>query len=316
MKENIDLDIIEEDILQYNKTLLDILLIDRTTEQNIIWATNDYEKFGEEYFAKKEINSELLIGTNIRIVQPRVAKEKAHQNIRTKEKAEVFTPSWACNVQNNLIDENWFGRTNVFNTSYDSTWIINKNKIVFPKSRNRTWKNYIEDKRMEITCGEAPYLVSRYDSTSGEIIELENRIGLLDRKLRIINENVDDEKNWFNWVRKAFQSVYAYEYHGDSLLLARENLLYTFIDNLEFKFGRKPVSEEIIEIANIISWNLWQMDGITYTVPLSDSSAHKRQLQLFDFSYEIPKQQFCKIMDWKTKSVIEYVSLIGGENEQ
>jgi hypothetical protein len=166
---------------------------------------------------------------------------------------------------------------------------------------------------MEITCGEAPYLVSRYDSTTGESIELERRIGLLDRKLRVINENVDNENLWFAWTEKAYQSVYAYEYHGDSLLLARENLLYTFADNVEFKFSRKPTLEEMLKIATIISWNVWQMDGITHTVPLSDASAHMRQLMLFDSSFDIPEQKFSKIMDWKSKSIIEYISLLGGK---
>ena len=33
------LDVIEEDIAQYSRELLDILLKDRTTNENIIWAT-------------------------------------------------------------------------------------------------------------------------------------------------------------------------------------------------------------------------------------------------------------------------------------
>jgi hypothetical protein len=39
---------------------------------------------------------------------------------------------------------------------------------------------------MEISCGEAPYLVSRYDTVSGNIISVDDRIGLLDRKLRVV----------------------------------------------------------------------------------------------------------------------------------
>ena len=35
------LDVIEEDIAQYSRELLDILLKDRTTNENIIWATSD-----------------------------------------------------------------------------------------------------------------------------------------------------------------------------------------------------------------------------------------------------------------------------------
>ena len=46
------------------------------------------------------------------------------------------------------------------------------------------------DNRMEITCGEAPYLVSRYDTTTGEPIPIGRRIGLLDRKLCVINRQL------------------------------------------------------------------------------------------------------------------------------
>lgn len=31
------------------------------------------------------------------------------------KKAEVFTPAWLCNLMNNHCDEDWFGRSDVFN---------------------------------------------------------------------------------------------------------------------------------------------------------------------------------------------------------
>ncbi|MBO7084803.1 hypothetical protein J6W20_02645 [bacterium] len=48
---------------------------------------------------------------------------------------------------------------------------------------------------MEITCGEAPYLVSRYDVTDGtlKIQPIAGRVGLLDRKLRIIDYFINKE---------------------------------------------------------------------------------------------------------------------------
>lgn len=51
-KEN--LDVIEEDIAQYSRELLDILLKDRTTNENIIWATSDYISHGELYLGALE----------------------------------------------------------------------------------------------------------------------------------------------------------------------------------------------------------------------------------------------------------------------
>ena len=43
----------------------------------------------------------------------------------------------------------------------------------------------------------SPYLVSRYDTTTGESIPIYKRIGLLDRKLRIINENTTTFNEWY-----------------------------------------------------------------------------------------------------------------------
>ena len=59
---------------------------------------------------------------------------------------------------------------------------------------------------------------------TGETIPIAKRIGLLDRKLRVVSENTETEEEWFTWTKRAFQSVYGFEYQGDSLLLARENL--------------------------------------------------------------------------------------------
>ncbi|MEE3499435.1 MAG: restriction endonuclease subunit M, partial [Ruminococcus bromii] len=59
----------------------------------------------------------------------------------------------------------------------------------FPTACGKSWQDYIKDTRLEMTCGEAPYLVSRYDAITGEDIAVSDRIGLLDRKLRIVGEN-------------------------------------------------------------------------------------------------------------------------------
>lgn len=59
-KEN--LDVIEEDIAQYSRELLDILLKDRTTNENIIWATSDYISHGELYAATEQIYASLMNG--------------------------------------------------------------------------------------------------------------------------------------------------------------------------------------------------------------------------------------------------------------
>lgn len=182
------LDVIEEDIVQYSQELLNILLKDRTTKENIIWATSDYISHGELYAATEQIYASLITGVHSKLIQPRVAKAHEQKNSRTRDKAEVFTPSWICNAQNNLVDEHWFGRPNVFNIPQDNTWTATE-RIVFPEDKQHTWKHYVDARRIEISCGEAPYLVSRYDTVTGDPIELLSRIGFLDRKLRVVTEN-------------------------------------------------------------------------------------------------------------------------------
>lgn len=301
------------DSVSLDISVLNILLKDRTSNQNIIWATDDYSKFNNSFTAKNKIESYLFTKINTSIlIRPRIAKTKDKQNGRTREKAEVFTPSWLCNEQNNLIDERWFGRKNVFNKQTDKAWKSIKSKIIFPDLKNRTWKDYVDARRMEITCGEAPYLVSRYDTVYGNIINLHRRIGLLDRKLRVVNENTINKKEWFEWVMRAYQSIYGYEYQGDNLLIARANLLYTFIDNMKFKFKQTPNNAELCKIATIISWNIWQMDGITNTIPFSGKKNLTQQLSIFE---EDKKEHIlCRIKDWRSKKIIEFAYLLEGKN--
>lgn len=305
------IDVSEDEILRFGKALLEILLYDRTTEQNIIWGTSDYEIYGEDYKAQLPIKIDLITGKNKYIIQPRVCKEKNSQTLRTKDKAEVFTPSWICNLQNNLIDNAWFGRENVFNVQNNKSWISTIDVIKFDTKATRQWVDYVDEKRLEVACGEAPYLVSRYDTVTGEYIKITNRIGLLDRKLRVVNENATNDAEWMTWTIRAFQSVYGFEFQGDSLLLARENLLYTFIDYFRFRFKREPSLKELETIAIIISWNIWQMDGKTFTVPLSTLTDNYQQFYIADLFVESNSEpQFCKIRDWRLDETLTYASLV------
>lgn len=305
------IDIIEQEIAEMDTELFNILLKDRTTRNNICWATDNYRSYGAEYFAQEPITIELVTGENTKIVQPRIAKSMEEQLKRTKDKAEVFTPSWICNQQNNLIDEAWFERKDIFNIPNGKNWIATTGKISFPENKN--WKQYVDARRLEISCGEAPYLVSRYDTVSGKEIPIKDRIGILDRKLRIINENTGNEKEWFQWVIRAYESTYGYEYQGDSLLLARENLFYTFIENMEYRFSHKPDNKQLKNIALIISWNIWQMDGISMTTPYSEKPPVYKQLTLFDYETEDKGEPIpCKIYDWRSNYSLEFRSMVLG----
>ena len=319
---NLGKDLNENKLLESYPEVLDILLYDNTTKKNIIWGTNNYKSHGIGYFENDHILVGQITGRHGSIIKPRVEKSKKEQQKRCKDMAEVFTPSWICNKQNNLVDEKWFGYENPFNIEQEKTWMPTP-KVVF--SSEKTWKDYVNDVRLEITCGEAPYLVSRYDSVTGEFLSIEKRIGLLDRKLRVINENANNEV-WYDFVILAFKSIYGFDYQGDNVLLARENLLFTFIDYYQNKFNEFPNREKLIEIAKIISWNIWQMDGLKMVVPNSCKTLKTVQYNLFGEEIvtgeecigcqknDVNKHNgiYCEIMDWKKNKKVKFVKLFKG----
>lgn len=328
MAKEIRVDIRENRILELDSTLLNILLKDNSSGQNIIWATDDYTQYDSTHTKDRQITVFSVTGKNGMIIKPRVEKTTREQLARVRDKAEVFTPSWICNKQNNLVDNAWFGSENIFNTEQEKTWIATEEKIPFPTIDGKTWQDYVKANRLEISCGEAPYLASRYDTVSGNVIPVKERIGLLDRKLRVISENVDTEQEWYEWAKQAVKSVYGYDWQGDNVLLARENLLFTFSDYYEDKFGVYPIKEYLREIAEILSWNIWQMDGLKFVIP---NSCHNEKIVITYLWGDESHEEFCEgcrknnrnkhngiycyVMDWEKNKKVKFVNLFNGRTK-
>ena len=282
------IDISEENIRNSMPETLDILLIDRTTTtpkkiNNIIWANDNYQKYGfKQYAPRAQITAELITGAMDELIKPRALKSNDLKKERTKSKAEVFTPSWIVKKQNDAVEENYL---------------------------NDTLEKYVSRKWLEITCGEAPYMVSRYEMETGELIPIEERVGFVDRKLKRINKEVSDKAEWQRLVELAYQSSHGFEWSGDSLLLARENLLYTYRDYYVDKWHEEPLLSLFLRIANIISYNVFQMDGLKYIIPLSEriEKIENYQLSLFDDEtseeFEVIPGKRVKIMNWETNKM-------------
>ncbi len=322
-----EIDIREDKLKELGGEILQTLLKDHTMstpettgdqQTNIFWATDNYEHLGEDYKFNDPITIHNITGEHRLVIRPRVLKEKELQANRTKIMAEVFTPSWICNKMINQLDEIWFGRPNIFN-SPDPTdihkWIPTTDKITFPEGK--TWQDYVKTTYLEITCGEGPYLVSYYDAVSGEIIPIEQRIGIVDRKLRVVSENTTTSEEWLEWARKALESTYGYEWQGDSLLLTRETLMWAFIDYYQAKFKRQPQTKSLQWVAYIVSWNIWQMDGLSKKIPETKKGEEKQEesstLDLFSEAPPVQLTPYCKIRWWsiadKDKQKITYQSL-------
>ncbi len=124
-----------------------------------------------------EITSDLITGSHSGIIKNRARKALEQQTERTRQHTEVFTPLWICEKMNDHADSVWFDRNQGIHKTDPET-----GHIIFTQSRK--WRHYVDSRRLEITCGETPYLVSRYDVSTGESISLSQRIGILDKKQR------------------------------------------------------------------------------------------------------------------------------------
>ena len=304
-KINKNIDIREDNLLKKDH-LLEMLLKDKTTNKNILWATDSYASMGIKFSPLATITSNLVTGKNGKLIQPRAIKSKEEQLLRTRDKAEVFTPLSIVKQMNEACD----------------TKRVTKNN----------WQEYVALLKLEITCGEAPYIVSRYDPVSDtqELVPLKKRVGFLDYKLRVVSKYCETHDDWLKWSKIAFQSSYGYEWQGDSLLIARENLLYTFIDYYQEQFAATPSVTLQKEIAEIIVWNIFQMDGLKYVIPMSCSTEKvtiKGEETLFekkdDYIVEKPcpgcekkiaKKHngiYVKTMDWVKGEPIRFVDILG-----
>jgi hypothetical protein len=279
-----DTDILENDIRTSMPRILEILLLDRTTStptvpKNIIWANDNYKEYGKTAYATTaQIRPELITGERGMLIRPRALKTRALKKERTKTKAEVFTPAWIVKKQNDTADE---------------------------KYKGDDLETYVRRKWLEITCGEAPYMATRYDMETGEIIPIAERVGFVDRKLARINSETTDKAEWQRLVELAYKSSYGFEWNGDSLLLARENMLYTYRDYYSAKWGNEPIYGLFEEIAIIISYNIFQMDGLKFTIPLTEKreAVVEMQLSLLDMAdaqerWQIIPGKRVRIMNW------------------
>lgn len=307
LKEKLNINSIDihEDYLLQKDNLLGMLLQDKTNGKNILWATDSYEHYGKSFAPNAPITANLVTGEYGQLIQPRAVKSKEEQLIRTREKAEVFTPLHIVKQMNDACD----------------TKRITKNN----------WQEYVALLKLEITCGEAPFIVSRYDPVSDkqELLPLEERVGFLDKKLNVVSKYCTTQDEWLKWAKIAFQSSYGYEWQGDSLLIARQNLLYTFIDYFQDKFKETPSLDLQKEIAEIIVWNIFQMDGLKYVIPMScktEKVTIRGVVSLFGKEEDQVVEKPCagcenktvknhngiyvNIMDWKENKMIRFVDIL------
>ena len=173
---------------------------------------------------------------------------------------------------------------------------------------------------------------------TGERIPVAERVGFLDRKLRVVTEKTKTRKEWVRRALDALRATYGFEYQGDNLLIARINVLETFAEHLCDRWGSDPEQDELEQAAWIVSWNFWQMNGFTDAVPTNKMGAEVEstlgtfeepepepmQPSLFDLFDDVfpsettkkteEKEQretvpLCVIYDWRNSEPFEFATL-------
>lgn len=317
----------ENHTILINPDTIDLLTRDYQHDEpdRIMFASDSASNYSKSFTDR--ITPEFL-AENPTFAIPRIYKSLEECKLRTQKKAEVFTPAWIVNKQCNIIDDNWFSENlngenlklpfNVENN--DNTWTTTQDKTDFSQY-HKSPIDYIKSTRLEITCGESPYQVSRYNAVNGNFISVPNRVGFLDRKLRVCNENYDNEEEWLIAVWSAYCNTYGYEYQGDNLLVARLNLLYTLAENYEYKFHKPLTDKATIEaVAEVISYNFWQMDGLTNCLPTDKEGFDLKWLNKGKTPKETEKNKkalqtwikdnglvYSKIMDWEQGKMVRFI---------
>lgn len=295
---------IQDDMIELQKLgLLDKLLADKTTKRHILWGTNAYREYGEQYAKYCEIFVTRILFHSFDVIKTRVRRDVKQQVGRTKMHGEVSTPLWVCNKMIDAIDCDWF----TMKTLPIDAW--QQVDTLFQQTK-KSWKTYVDNKRLEITCGEAPYLVQRYDGTNGNMIPVEERRGVLDRKLHVISEYVTTREEWIYWATRALEATFGYEYQGDNLLIARVNVIKTFIEFYTHRWNEVLDVNILNRLANKVTWNLWQMDGLTDTIPCHIDSME--EISLFEEPIKNVTQSVCRIYDWRNmKQSIVFATMKG-----
>ena len=222
-------------------------------------------------------------------ITPRYRKPREEKDGRRQGKAEVFTPP---EIVGEMVSSIWDGG-----------------------------KSGLSDRWLEITCGEGAFITTRYHSQTGEAIPISERQGFLDRKLALCTAMSPSPAEWWNNALTALKSCYGYEYQGDSLFIARKNVLLSVREAWQERWGQDLNQEQVRAAAGVIRWNLWQMDGISeclpdpaYDIRKAKAAAKKGRAHLDRYSDKLGLIP-ARIVDWFGSEGSQEYRLVGRDGK-
>lgn len=248
---------------EIDESVLETLLTDKSTRRPLVWPS------GPNHPAAWMSREDFL--------RPQLAAEDPQA-----EQAEFL--EW--NRKLNTLDAAWFGHEPAFNEESAQGWQTLSEPVAFDDPFH--WKKYVTRPVFLFQAGHGQALVFRPFAQGAEPMQYGKRMGILDRRLRIISENTREESEWLRWAESALQSLYGTDVSPLAIFQARLSALVAVREAYAQRFGGQlPVREEKYMVTTLC-WNLFQMDPRTgCSFPVEEKPAPV-QLSLF----EAPGTQF------------------------
>lgn len=257
--------------------IIDILLKERSFKRNL-----NFVETIEEFSGDDEITCDIVL-QDPPIILPQYMYAYDRKRNSAKKRGAVFTPQFAANnmcevlcraILNVPDEENICAQIYPINETDTREWITD---TLPPED----CLNLIYKTCLDSCCGEGIFLTQRYHQNSGKPIEIPFRKGLLDRKLHVIKRALEKEEDlhelrFFSLAKIAFKTTYGFDLLGKSVYLTRKNLLETFVDFYQWIFAKDPENAMVEDIATILSYNIFQMNGLSHKVPLTNQSVYAR----------------------------------------
>lgn len=259
-----------------NKHVINELMADQTTGENITWGVQPsyIQRVAAHEFIKYQDLKRIARGHNRNVHYPLPSNYRYFINAGIPE--ELLNPNYVSDGSRKTITHE---------------------------------VSFLRKKWMEADCAEGFTLATVYAPASGRILPVNERTGFIDIKLNLISRLCDSPDAWIILARYAVGSCYGFEVNGDNLFLTRINVLSSILDFFKNKFDSPLNFQEVEEFANIISWNIFQLDGYTHSIPhfiLKDKSiAYAPIVEPSDSKHSAVPH----IYDWERKGVSQLQEL-------
>ena len=242
---------------EIDESVLETLLTDKSTRRPLVWPS------GPEHPAAWMSRDDLL---------------RPDKNAEDPQAEQAEFLEW--NRKLNSLDAAWFGHEPAFNTESASGWQTLSEPVAFDDPFH--WKKYVIRPVFLFQAGRGQALVFRPFALGAQPMPYEKRMGILDRRLRIISENTREESEWLRWAESALQSLYGTDSSPLSIFQARLSAIMAVREAYAQRFGAQlPVREEKYMVTTLC-WNLFQMDPVTgCSFPVEEKPAPV-QLSLFE----------------------------------